>query len=237
LVKRVTSSPEFSHAVAADAFRVMNQLPNVNAVTDAIFLSPRDLYDVIATFQPVLSAVSESSPAFGAAVDVLVAIGKTATKRDASVSARLFSDFCLPTVVPIIRRSPTKRHAMLRLLYAFCQTTSTGHLEVWRAPWHCGHGTAAHTLPTVPWQLLSLSLSLSLSLPHTLSLSLFPHGHNMHTLAHRPTRVVVSLNGHACLYTWPMAHCVPALPCVCRPSECCRRVSTRWTCSFTASLS
>ena len=48
------------------------------------------------------------------------------------MTARLFRDFALPCVCPIIVARPSKRHACARLLYAYAQSSPTGHLAAIR---------------------------------------------------------------------------------------------------------
>ncbi len=58
------------------------------------------------------------------------AITREFTLQDANLVAKLFRDFALPSLAPIIITKPTKRHAAMRLLYAFAAPTPPGHLQV-----------------------------------------------------------------------------------------------------------
>ena len=52
--------------------------------------------------------------------------------QDANLSAKLFRDFALPSLLPVIVNRASKRLACLRLLYAFAARTPTGHLQAIR---------------------------------------------------------------------------------------------------------
>ena len=45
---------------------------------------------------------------------------------------KLFRDFALPSILPLVKRRPLKRHAALRVLYAFSVPSPTGHLQAIR---------------------------------------------------------------------------------------------------------
>jgi hypothetical protein len=50
--------------------------------------------------------------------------------QDPSYANRLFMDFALHTVEPVLKRVPTKRHSLLRIMYAFAAPTPTGRMQV-----------------------------------------------------------------------------------------------------------
>lgn len=50
--------------------------------------------------------------------------------KDPNLSGKLFRDFALPCLAPVLLSTPTRRQPILRLLYAFAPTTPAGHLQV-----------------------------------------------------------------------------------------------------------
>lgn len=122
---------EDAHAV--DVFREIALMSNAEAISDACLMSPRDFYQVVSVFQPVITALPESSVAFPAVIDAFVSIGKVMMTKDSTTSVRLFRDFALAQLAPLIKSHPTKRHAVLRLMYAFSLSTATGRLQAIRS--------------------------------------------------------------------------------------------------------
>jgi hypothetical protein len=128
--KLVAIGSVFSHATAADVFKALTRSPTLTACVDAAVASPKEFYQIFTSFHPAFATLSDSSPAFAALVEFLVAVGKQVASKDANLAGRLFRDFALPSLCPLIEARPTKRHSAMRLLYACAAPTPTGHLQV-----------------------------------------------------------------------------------------------------------
>ncbi len=50
--------------------------------------------------------------------------------QDASFASRVFIDFALPSIEPVLKRVPSKRHPMLRIMYSFAGATPDAHVQV-----------------------------------------------------------------------------------------------------------
>jgi hypothetical protein len=128
--KIVAIGSSFPHTTAADVFKALGRSSTLSACVDAAVASPKEFYQIFTLFHPAFATLAESSPAFAALVEFLVAVGKQVSSKDANLAARLFRDFALPSLCPLIEARPTKRHAAMRLLYACAAPTPTGHLQV-----------------------------------------------------------------------------------------------------------
>ena len=77
----VAPGSTFSHAIASDVLKAVNKYAVTSACGDACVASPKEFYQLLTLFQPILSSVPETSAAFAAAVELLVSIGKYAAQK------------------------------------------------------------------------------------------------------------------------------------------------------------
>ena len=60
-----------------------------------------------------------------------------ASAQDGTYAARVFADFMLPSFEGILKRVATKRHALLRMMYAFSATNATARMQTIRTLQQC----------------------------------------------------------------------------------------------------
>ena len=103
---------------------------SVPALAASCLAEPKEFWTVASTLCPALVGLNETTPSYEALVIAFVSLGETIVSFDAEEARNLFGDYALPKLVEVLRRRPTKRHATLRILYAFCAEDIQMHVQV-----------------------------------------------------------------------------------------------------------
>jgi hypothetical protein len=129
-VENVTSrtASQVSDAQAAAVFQEASA--QVVVLADAASYSPKEFWKLNNVFYSVLSDVDEGTNTFASATQALVDLGVQMIGQDASTASQLFSDFSLPNLSLMLENSPGKRHAVLRIMYAFCKPDVSSHIQM-----------------------------------------------------------------------------------------------------------
>jgi hypothetical protein len=92
--------------------------------------APKEFWKVASVYCTVLSDAEEASGVFASATQAFVELGRSMVAKDAGATASLFGDFALTKLSQMLGSNPGKRHAILRVIYAFCQQDVTTHIQM-----------------------------------------------------------------------------------------------------------
>ncbi|KDO33972.1 hypothetical protein SPRG_01248 [Saprolegnia parasitica CBS 223.65] len=112
---------------AADVFRDLVDPGSVLA--NVLLDSPKDFWKFAGLLVPFLRDFGDDNPIFTASVQLWTTLGALCTKRDPAAAAIALSDYALPQLSSILVSSSTKRHAILRVIYAFGSTKVVAHIQ------------------------------------------------------------------------------------------------------------
>lgn len=117
LLDALTNSGDIPDILAAD---VLNRLSeSAPRLSNACLSSPANFMQVMAVLTPILAGLPENTNTFAMASQAFALIGRSLVDSDPHTSFTLFSDFALPSLLPVLKDRPASRHALLRLVYAF----------------------------------------------------------------------------------------------------------------------
>lgn len=123
-----TAEAQLSDNQAAAVFQECSA--RAGELADAGGYSPKEFWKMNNIFYSVLSDVEESTETFASATQALVDLGEFMISSDASTATSLFQDFALPNLTLMLESSPGKRHAVLRIMYAFCRQDVSSHIQM-----------------------------------------------------------------------------------------------------------
>ncbi|ETV86494.1 hypothetical protein, variant 1 [Aphanomyces astaci] len=114
-----------------DAAGVLEQVVDPGGVlTGALMESPKDFAKFAGLLHPCLNDQADDNPIFLATVKLYTTLGSQAVKRDANAAALLLSDYALPRLAAFLTAWPSKRHALLRIVYSFSAPKVVAHIQV-----------------------------------------------------------------------------------------------------------
>lgn len=119
-------TPAFPDAAAAPALRAIGA--SADALARACIASPRGFQHVLTLLNPMLTGLPSSATTFAAATDAYVALGAAMAQLEERTAQTQFIDLAFPALVPLLPRQPSKRHAVLRILYAFSGGSSAARV-------------------------------------------------------------------------------------------------------------
>jgi len=122
------TSDQLTDDLAAAVFQECSA--RAGELADAGGYSPKEFWKLNNIFYSVLSDVEESTETFASATQALVDLGEFMISNDASTATSLFQDFALPNLTLMLESSPGKRHAVLRVMYAFCRQDVSSHIQM-----------------------------------------------------------------------------------------------------------
>ncbi|KAF0691643.1 Aste57867_17173 [Aphanomyces stellatus] len=114
-----------------DAADVLESIVDPGGVLSNVLLdSPKDFWKITGLLHPCLADHGDDNPIFHAAVHLWVTMGMQCVKKDPNAAALLMADFALPRLAALLTSWPTKRHAILRIVYAFSSPKLVAHIQV-----------------------------------------------------------------------------------------------------------
>ncbi|ETW04750.1 hypothetical protein H310_03897 [Aphanomyces invadans] len=114
-----------------DAAGVLEHVVDPGGVlAGALMDSPKDFAKFAGMLHPCLNDYGDDNPIFLATVHMHTTLGAQAVKRDANAAAMLLSDFALPRLASLITTWPSKRHALLKIVYSFSAPKLVAHIQV-----------------------------------------------------------------------------------------------------------
>ncbi|CAK4636164.1 hypothetical protein LEN26_010368 [Aphanomyces euteiches] len=128
----------FMEAIAAggiihdrDAADVLENMVDPGGVLSNVLLeSPKDFFKLTGMLQPCLEDCGVENSIFIATVKLWTTMGTQCVKRDPNSAALLMSDYALPRLAPLLILWPSKRHALLSIVYSFSSPKLVAHIQV-----------------------------------------------------------------------------------------------------------
>jgi len=91
---------------------------------------PKQFWKLASIYHNVLEDCEEASATFSSATQGLVDLGKQMVKLDPSTATEMFVDYTLKPLGDLLFNAPGKRHAILRILYSFCEQDVDAHITM-----------------------------------------------------------------------------------------------------------